>query len=97
MRASISLPVNVAAQVRNMAKTRRLSSNRMLKELIENGIEAEKQEFFELAELFRNATDPEEAKRLDNWAEWSLASDAQDRAFGQSSRRGPPAFDSPDG
>jgi hypothetical protein len=39
----------------------------MLVELIENGIEAEKrkhQEFFELAERFRNATDPEEAKRL---------------------------------
>jgi len=50
-----------------MAKTRRLSSNRMLVELIENGIEAEKrrqQEFFELAERFRHATDPEEAKRL---------------------------------
>jgi len=39
----------------------------MLVELIENGIEAEKrrqQEFFELAEKFRNAEDPEEAKRL---------------------------------
>jgi hypothetical protein len=69
VRQSVSLPVNVATQVRNMAKTRRLSSNRMLVELIENGIEAEKrkqQEFFELAELFRNTTDPEEAKRLGN-------------------------------
>jgi hypothetical protein len=49
------------------AKTRRLSSNRMLVELIENGIEAEKrkqQEFLELAERFREATDPEEVKRL---------------------------------
>jgi len=39
----------------------------MLVELIENGIEAKKrrqQEFFDLAERFRNATDPEEAKRL---------------------------------
>jgi hypothetical protein len=39
----------------------------MLVELIENGIEAEKrkqEEFFELAEKFRNAKDPEEAKRL---------------------------------
>ena len=39
----------------------------MLVELIENGIEAEKrkqQEFFELAERFRSATDPKEAKRL---------------------------------
>src|SRR6266403_3471041 len=67
VRQSVSLPVNVAAQVRNLAKTRRLSSNRMLVELIENGIEAEKrkqQEFFELAERFRNATDPKEAERL---------------------------------
>ena len=41
----------------------------MLVELIENGIEAEKrkqQEFFELAERFRNTTDPEEAERLGN-------------------------------
>jgi len=67
VRQSISLPVNVAAQVRSMAKKRRLSSNRMLVELIENGIEAEErkqQEFFELAERFRSTTDPEEAKRL---------------------------------
>ena len=50
-----------------MARTRRLSSSRMLVELIENGIEAEKRkqkEFFELAERFRNATDAEEATRL---------------------------------
>jgi hypothetical protein len=67
VRQSVSLPVKVAAQVRSMAKTRRLSSNRMLVELIENGIEADarkQQEFFELAERFRNAADPEEAKRL---------------------------------
>src|SRR5229473_1391235 len=67
VRQSVSLPVNVAAQVRSLAKTRRLSSNRMLVELIENGIEAEKrkqQEFFQLAELFRNTTDPKEAERL---------------------------------
>jgi hypothetical protein len=67
VRQSVSLPANVAAQVRNLARTRRLSSNRMLVELIENGIEAEKrkqQEFFELAERFRNATDPKEVKRL---------------------------------
>jgi hypothetical protein len=67
IRQSVSLPANVAAQVRNLAKTRRLSSNRMLVELIENGIEAERrkqQEFFELAEKFRNTDDPQEAKRL---------------------------------
>jgi hypothetical protein len=67
VRQSLSLPANIATQVRNLAKTRKLSSNRMLVELIENGIEAEKrkqQEFFKLAERFRIATDPEEAKRL---------------------------------
>ena len=67
VRQSVSLPATVAAQVRNMAKARRLSSNRMLVELIENGIEAEKRKqerFFELAGRFRDATDPEEAKRL---------------------------------
>lgn len=67
VRQSVSLPAKVASQVRNLAKKRRVSSNRMLVELIENGIEVEKrkeQEFFELAEKFRSATDPEEAKRL---------------------------------
>ena len=67
VRQSVSLPAKTAAQVRSLAKMRRLSSNRMLVELIENGIEAEKrkqQEFFELAERFRKASDPEEVKRL---------------------------------
>lgn len=67
VRQSVSLPASVAAQVRTMARTRRLSANRMLVELIENGIEAEKRkqhEFFDLAERFRSATDPEEVKRL---------------------------------
>jgi hypothetical protein len=67
IRQSVTLPATTAAKVRSLARTRRLSSNRMLVELIENGIEAEKrkqQEFFELAERFRDATDPEEAKRL---------------------------------
>jgi hypothetical protein len=51
-----------------MAKTRRLSANRTLLELTENGIEAEKrkqQEFFDLAERFRAAEDPaDDVKRL---------------------------------
>jgi hypothetical protein len=67
VRQSVSLPATVASQVRSMAKGRRLSANRMLVELIENGITAEKkkqQEFLDLAERFRAATDPEEVKRL---------------------------------
>src|SRR4051812_647636 len=65
VRQSVSLPASIAAQVRSLAKRRRVSSNRILVELIENGIEAEKsreQEFFSIAERFRNATDPGEAK-----------------------------------
>ena len=52
-----------------MAKGRRVSANRMLVELIEDGIEAQKrkqEEFFALAERFRAATDPKEVRRLGN-------------------------------
>lgn len=67
IRQSVSLPATVASQVKSMAKTRRLSATRMLVELIEHGIEAEKrkqQEFFDLAKRFRSEKDPESAKRL---------------------------------
>jgi len=67
VRQSVSLSTSVAAQVRSLAKSRRLSASQMLAQLIENGLEAEKkkqQEFFQLAERFRATTDSEEAKRL---------------------------------
>ena len=67
VRQTISLPTAVATQVRSLAKSRRLSANRMILELIENGIAAERQkqqQFFELAERFRAATAPEDVKRL---------------------------------
>ena len=67
MRQSVTLPANVALQVRRVAKTRRLSANRLMVDLIEKGLEAEKrreQEFFDLAERFRGANDPDEIKRL---------------------------------
>ena len=50
-----------------MAKRRRLSASRMLVELLEEGIESRKakqEAFFELAERFRQAEDPDEAARL---------------------------------
>ena len=50
-----------------MAKGRKLRKNRMLLELIENGIEAEtrrQKEFFALAQRFRNEQDPHAANRL---------------------------------
>lgn len=67
VRQSVSLPAHIAVQVRSLAKARRLSANRMLLHLIENGMEAEKRkqkEFLDLAERFRSATDPGEVKRL---------------------------------
>jgi hypothetical protein len=63
----VSLPTPIAKQVDRLAKSQRLSDNRVLVELIELGIEARKQRekaFFELAQRFRNAEDPEEAKQL---------------------------------
>jgi metal-responsive CopG/Arc/MetJ family transcriptional regulator len=67
VRQSVSLPPPLAQQVGRMAKSRKLSKNRMLLELIENGIDAEKrkqQEFFALAERFRKEQDSDAAKIL---------------------------------
>jgi hypothetical protein len=67
IRRSVSLPVQIAKQVDSMAKRRRLSENRVLLELIELGIEAQKQKeksFFELAERFRISKDANETKQL---------------------------------
>ena len=67
VRRSLSLPIEIAKQVEHIAKRRRLSDNRVLVELIEEGIEASKQrekDFFQLAERFRATQDPEEIKRL---------------------------------
>jgi hypothetical protein len=67
VRQSVSLPAEVAKQVRTMAKGHRLSANRMMVELLEEGIEARKrkqQQFFDLAKRFRAATDPKEVDRL---------------------------------
>ena len=67
LRRSVSLPSQVANQVDRIAKRRRLSENRVLVELIEEGIAAAEQrekDFFRLAEKFRGAQDPEEIKQL---------------------------------
>jgi hypothetical protein len=66
VRRSVTLPVQIAQQVERLAK-RRLSDNRGLVALIEQGIEATKQKeqaFFELAERFRSSKDPQEARKL---------------------------------
>jgi hypothetical protein len=69
VRRSVTLPAQVAQQVERIAKRRRLSDNRVLVELIEEGIEARRQKekiFFDLAEKFRAADDPDQVKRLGN-------------------------------
>ena len=67
VRQSVTLPAKVANQVRSLAKRRRMSANRILVELVEDGIELQKQKekaFFDLAERFRSAGDPKEVERL---------------------------------
>ena len=67
VRRSVTLPAKVARQVDRLAKRRRLSDNRVLVELIEEGIEAQRQKeetFFEVAERFRASNDAAETKRL---------------------------------
>jgi len=67
VRRSVTLPREVARQVDAISKQRRLSDNRILVELIEQGIEAQREKekaFFELANRFRDARDPKEVEQL---------------------------------
>jgi hypothetical protein len=67
VRRSVTLPPKIAKQVETLAKERNLSDNRVLVELIEQGIEARQQKekaFFQLAERFRAANDPDQVKQL---------------------------------
>jgi predicted transcriptional regulator len=69
VRRSVTLPPKIAKQVETLARERDLSDNRVLVELIEQGIEARQQKekaFFQLAERFRAADDPEQVKQLGN-------------------------------
>jgi hypothetical protein len=67
VRQSVSLPPDIARQVKVIAKNKRQSANRVLVGLIEDGIEAQKrkeEEFFALAERFRATGDEAEAQKL---------------------------------
>jgi hypothetical protein len=67
VRQTVGLPAETARQVRSLAKQRLLSANRIIVELVEEGIEAQKRkqkEFFALAGRYRAATDPEDVARL---------------------------------
>src|SRR6266436_9713248 len=67
VRQSVSLPARLARRVRTIAKNRKTSTNRVLVELIETGIdskEAEKSRFFDLADQLSATSDPVERKRI---------------------------------
>jgi len=67
IRQSVSLPARLARRVRLLAKNRKTSTNRVLVELIETGIESkesEKSKFFELADQLSATSDPAERKRI---------------------------------
>jgi len=69
VRQSVTLPSKTALQVRGLARKRRVSANRVLVELVEEGIKAQKrrqEHFFELTRQLRAAADPEEVERLGN-------------------------------
>ena len=67
VRQSVSLPARVARKVRDLARSRGTSGNRVLLDLIERGIESqerEKERFLALADALATATTPEERQRL---------------------------------
>jgi hypothetical protein len=67
VRQSISLPPSVARRVRTLAKTNRTSTNRILVELIESGLEVQERariRVFELADRLAQSRDKSEQSRL---------------------------------
>lgn len=67
VRQSITLPSAVARRVQALAKRRRTSANRVIVDLIEDGLEAKEREkvtFLELADRLVRASDPTEQERL---------------------------------
>jgi metal-responsive CopG/Arc/MetJ family transcriptional regulator len=67
VRQSVSLPARLARRVQSLARNRKTSTNRVLVELIETGIEskeAEKSRFFDLADQLSATSDPVERKRI---------------------------------
>ncbi len=66
-RQSVSLPVRVSRQVRALAKTKGLSSSKVIAELVRAGLaakEREKERFFELAEQLARSTNRDDQKRI---------------------------------
>ena len=67
IRKSITLPSPIAKRVTALARSRKVSSNRILVELVETGLrskEEEKRRFFELANRLSTSTDAKEQQEL---------------------------------
>jgi hypothetical protein len=67
IRQSVTLPSPVAKRVKALAKSRKVSANRILVELVETGLrskEEEKRRFFELAGKLSTSTDVTEQQEL---------------------------------
>jgi predicted DNA-binding protein len=67
MRRSVSLPLKLSHRVNEIARKRQLSTNKVILDLIEKGIdsqEMEKKHFLALADALVKAKDPGEQKRL---------------------------------
>jgi hypothetical protein len=67
VRQSVSLPPVVAKRVRAIAKTRNVSANRVLVDLIQTGLhakESERERFLALARRFKESPDADESDRL---------------------------------
>lgn len=67
VRQSVSLPSQLARRVRKLATNQKVSTNRVLVDLIESGIEIkenEKTKFFQLADRLSSSKNPAERKRI---------------------------------
>ena len=67
VRQSITLPARVARRVKALARTKRTSTNRVVVDLIEAGLEGqerEKKRFLDLADRLARSSDPGEQERL---------------------------------
>ncbi len=67
VRQSVSLPPPLARRVKALAKSRKVSSNRVLVDLVEAGLrskEEERRKFLELADRLSKSTDAKEQQEL---------------------------------
>jgi hypothetical protein len=67
VRQSVSLPLPLARRVKALAKSRKVSSNRILVDLVETGLrskEEERRKFLELADRLSTSSDAKEQQEL---------------------------------